>query len=126
MTMRTFTIFFYYKNNSKKAGVLKSEHNKKTEYDVRPVDPDVVRKFGHQIRIFRIHTNYKIHNHIAVGDREFFTSLIDAIHQYEKAKCDYGLKLPSRYNNPIRRPQKGGEPGYRPGTFKNKGEEEEE
>lgn len=53
--------------------------NMETEYDVRPVDPIIVKKFGHQIRIFRTKEIYNTHNHIAKDYKDFFNCLVNAI-----------------------------------------------
>lgn len=81
-----FTISFRYNNMDQKAEVLVSGDPKETEYDVRPVDPAIVRKYGKQIRIFRIKDIYNTRNHIATDYKDFFNSLVDAIRVRDKAR----------------------------------------
>lgn len=62
---------------------------RETEYDVRPVDPFLVKKFGHQIRIFRTKEFYNTRNHIATDYKDFFNCLVNAI----RSRQDLTLKF---------------------------------
>lgn len=82
-----FTILFSYNEKTYKAGVLKCTNEKdEIEYDVRPVHPFIVRKFGRQISIFRNKDQFNTHNHIARDYADFFNCLVHAIRIAGKQK----------------------------------------
>lgn len=56
-----------------KAGVLRTDMRLEgIEYDIRPIDSFIVRKFGQQISIFRDHEKYNTHNHISKDYADLF------------------------------------------------------
>lgn len=77
--MDTIFISFYFNNKMQKAAVLIKQLQAETEYDVRPADPSIVRKFGRQIRIFKAQNIFNTHNHISTDYKEFFNCLVRAI-----------------------------------------------
>ncbi len=81
--MREFTIFFRHNNRHQKAGVVKCGTATETEYDVRPVDPSIVRRFGKQIRILKKAEKYFTSNHFASSYKVLFRSLVRAIRLHE-------------------------------------------
>ncbi len=81
--MKEFTILFIYKNESHQAEVLKKEKVEKTEYDVRPVAPVIVRKFGRQIRIMKEYGNYCTNHLMETDYKDLFHGLVNAIQKYE-------------------------------------------
>jgi hypothetical protein len=82
--MVQFTISFTYQNRAQKAGVLRSITGNSTEYDVRPVNPSIVRKFGKQIRIIKNNKNFNTINHIDKDYAEFFNCLVNAIRKEDE------------------------------------------
>lgn len=81
--MIEFTIIFNYDNREQKAGVMKSDKGLKTEYDVRPVEPDTVRRFGKQIIIYKEQESFNAGNHIDEDYIVFFNSLVAAIKEQD-------------------------------------------
>ena len=81
--METFFISFCFNNKVQTAEVLMNRRRMETEYNVRPVDPFTVRKFGRQICIFKKKNIYNTRNHIATDYKDLFNSLVDAIRSLE-------------------------------------------
>jgi hypothetical protein len=81
--MVEFTILFKYNDRDQKAGVVKSESGDGTEYDVRPIDPTIVQKFGKQIIIYKENENFNTNNHIDEDYIGFFNALVDALKQQD-------------------------------------------
>lgn len=86
--MVEFTISFNYKNKQYKAGVLKSAGPTKTKFNVRPIDPFLVREFGHQINILWKQGRYTIQNHILKDCSNYIYTIVKAIHDHEKIKSE--------------------------------------
>lgn len=82
--MIEYRIHFRYNDLEQKAGVLRSNTEKVTEYDVRPIDPSVVRKFGRQIIIFKENEAYNCNNHIDRDYKDFFNSLVNALRDHDR------------------------------------------
>lgn len=81
--MLEFTISFLYADEMHRAGVVKSCDDQTIEYDVRPITPSIVRKFGKQITIFRQQDEFNANNHIDDDYREFFNALVTALKQQD-------------------------------------------
>ena len=77
--MLEFTISFHYDNETHRAGVVKSASEEAIEYDVRPITPSIVRKFGKQIIIYRRDEQFNANNHIDDDYRDFFNALVTAL-----------------------------------------------
>ena len=77
--MTEFVIIFKYQNRNHKARVMKTESEGAVEYDIRPVTPWVVKKFGKQIRIFRENETFSVPKRVDDEYRELFKCLVDAI-----------------------------------------------
>jgi len=84
--MVEFTISFLYADEMHRAGVVKSSDDKAIKYDVRPITPSVVKKFGKQITIFREQDAFNTHNHIDDDYRDFFNALVTAIKQQDASR----------------------------------------
>lgn len=82
--MIEFTISFRFEEKDLKAGVVKSEKSRGTEYDIRPADPSIVQRFGKQIVIFKENDKYNTDTHIDFDYRGFFESLVEAIKDQDK------------------------------------------
>lgn len=81
--MVEFTISFQYKNEVQRAGVVKSLTDQAIEYDIRPINPLIVSKFGKQISIYRINEDFNTGNHIDKDYHEFFTALVTALREQD-------------------------------------------
>lgn len=77
--MVEFTIIFRFNEKDQKAGVVRSENDDQIEYVIRPIDPDVVQKYGKQIIIFKENDEYNCNTHIDEDHRDFFDVLVSAI-----------------------------------------------
>ena len=86
--MIEFTIIFNYDNLDQKAGVVKSCKEMKTEYDIRPVEPETVKKFGKQIILYEEAGNFNAGNHIDEDYIVFFNSLVAAIKEQDIENVD--------------------------------------
>ncbi len=91
--MEEFTISFRYKNTDQKVGILRTDNEKGVQYNVRPIAPEIVKKFGKQIRIYRNGENYKIQHLVDLEDKEFYSALIDAIHSNEPGQSDRPVRI---------------------------------
>ncbi len=87
--MKEFTISFRYNNESHKAGVLRKVKVKKIEYDVRPLAPVIVRRFGQQIRIIKEQGNFSTGHPVGSVHLDFFHDLVDAIKCHEDGEPAY-------------------------------------
>lgn len=81
--MLEFTISFQYADEMHRAGVLKSSEQETIEYDVRPITPAIVQKFGKQITIYRENEHFNANNHIDADYREFFEALVKALREQD-------------------------------------------
>ncbi len=88
--MTEFMINFRFKNKSCRAAVLREKRGVKLEYDVRPVNPSIVKAFGHQIRVFKEGEDYRISSQITPIHQELIDTLVEAIHAYERDKSSEG------------------------------------
>jgi hypothetical protein len=84
--MVEFTISFTFEEKEQKAGVVRSEKDRGVEYDIRPADPSIVRRFGKQIIIYKENDKYTTDTHIDFDYRGFFDSLVGAIKSQDKAE----------------------------------------
>lgn len=82
--MIEFTIVFSYGNKEQKAGVMKSADGNVVEYDVRPVEPETVKKFGKQIVIYREEEDFNAGNHIDEDYTGFFNVLVEALKEQDQ------------------------------------------
>ena len=88
--MVEFTISFQYADEVHRAGVVKSSGSPTIEYDVRPITPSIVRKFGKQIIIYREHERFDANNHIDDDYREFFDALVKALKEQDVEEASRG------------------------------------
>jgi hypothetical protein len=87
--MIEFTIIFSYDNKEQKAGVMKSANDNVVEYDVRPAEPETVKRFGKQISIYREAENFNTGNHIDEDYIGFFNVLVAAIKEQDQEEASF-------------------------------------
>lgn len=81
--MTEFTISFSYQDKEQKAGVMKSFEGSMVEYDVRPIEPETVKKFGKQIIIYKEAEDFNSDNHIDEDYTVFFEAVVTAIKEQD-------------------------------------------
>lgn len=81
--MLEFTISFQYDDEMHRAGVVKSSGDEGIEYDVRPITPAIVRKFGKQIILYRRGEKFNANNHIDDDYRDLFSALVVALREQD-------------------------------------------
>lgn len=81
--MIEFTISYLYNHKPQRAGVMKSEEDGQCKYAVRPIDRDIVKKFGKQLIILKRGNDYYSENHIDKDYVEFFNALVMALKEQD-------------------------------------------
>lgn len=84
--MVEFTLSFRFEEKDRRAGVVKSEKDEGIEYDIRPADPSIVKRFGKQIIIYKEKENYNAETNIDFDYRSFFDSLVDALKNQDQSE----------------------------------------
>ncbi|GAA4308183.1 hypothetical protein [Compostibacter hankyongensis] len=82
--MVEFNINFNYDAADHMAVVLKSVTADRTDYIVRPVDPELVLRFGKQVIIFKEHDNYNCGSHVDETFMDFVDALANAIRRQDR------------------------------------------